>query len=171
MAELWDVFDINRNYIKGRVSERGSDDMNDDEFHLVVFVIVANSKNELLVSLRDRNKMFGGQWEFCGGSAVSGETSRMAAERELLEETGLDVKDCDGEVITTRIKYWPGSNWFYDVWLIRSEFDETKLIPQPGEVEKIERHTVEWVREQIKINNFSGLTAEYLDVLEEKLKK
>ena len=34
--ERWDVYDINRNRIEGRVSVRGSDDMTDDEFHLVI---------------------------------------------------------------------------------------------------------------------------------------
>ena len=112
--EIWDVYDINRNRIEGRTSVRGSDDMTDNEFHLVVFSVVCDSEGRLLCSMRDRNKMFGGTWEFCGGSALSGETSRQAAERELLEETGLDVKNCPGRIIAQNTKYWKGSNWFYD---------------------------------------------------------
>lgn len=161
--ELWDVYDINRKRIEGRVSVRGSDDMTDDEFHLVIFAAVCNSEGKLLCSLRDRNKMFGGTWEFCGGSALSGETSRQAAERELFEETGLDVRNCDGEIVAQNTKYWKGSNWFYDVWLFRCEFDVSNLVPQEGEVERIDSFTFEEIKELLEKNNFTGITAEFID--------
>lgn len=166
--ELWDVYDINRNRIEGRVSVRGSDDMNDDEFHLVIFAVVRNSRGGLLCGMRDRNKMFGGTWEFCGGSALSGETSRQAAERELFEETGLDVKGCPGRVIATNTKYWKGSNWFYDVWLFDCDFDIEKLVPQAGEVEKLECFSVGQVKKLLKDGNFTGITAEFIEQIQIK---
>ena len=169
--EIWDVYDINRNRIEGRVSVRGSDDMNDDEFHLVIFAVVCDDRGRLLCSMRDRNKMFGGTWEFCGGSALSGETSRQAAERELLEETGLDVSDCDGKIIADNTKYWKGSNWFYDVWMFYRDFDVNKLTPQEGEVERIEMFTIGEVRKLLEQENFTGITAEFIDKIEENIKK
>ena len=168
--EIWDIYDINRNRIVGRTSVRGSDDMTDDEFHLVIFAVVADSQGRLLCSLRDRNKMFGGVYEFCGGSALSGETSRQAAERELFEETGLDVKDCPGEIIFQNIKYWPGSNWFYDVWLFRCDFDAAKLVPQQGEVERIDFFTADEVVELLKKEEFTGITGEFIEKICEKIK-
>lgn len=168
--ELWDVYDINRNRIEGRVSVRGSDDMTDDEFHLVIFAAVCNSEGKLLCSLRDRNKMFGGTWEFCGGSALSGETSRQAAERELLEETGLDVKDCKGSIVAQNTKYWKGSNWFYDVWLFRCDFDVSALVPQQGEVERIDCFTFDEVKELLACKNFTGITEEFIDRIGDFLK-
>ena len=168
--EVWDVYDINRKRIEGRTSVRGSDDMTDDEFHLVIFAVVVDGGGNLLCSMRDRNKMFGGTWEFCGGSALSGETSRQAAERELLEETGLDVRGCDGEIVATATKFWKGSNWFYDVWLFRCEFDADSLIPQKGEVEKIEKHTIDEVKNFLEEENFTGITREFIDKIEEKIK-
>lgn len=167
--ELWDVYDINRNRIAGRVSVRGSDDMNDDEFHLVIFAVVRDSNGKLLCSMRDRNKMFGGTWEFCGGSALSGETSRQAAERELLEETGLDVSGCNGKIIATNTKYWKGSNWFYDVWLFECDFDARKLVPQQGEVEGFECFTVNQVKHQLENGNFTGITSEFINQLEKEI--
>lgn len=169
--EIWDVYDINRNRIEGRTSVRGSDDMKDDEFHLVVFVVVRDSEGKLLCSLRDRNKMFGGTYEFCGGSALLGETSRQAAERELLEETGLDVSGCRGEIIADNTKYWKGSNWFYDVWLIECDFDADKLTPQAGEVERIDKFTFDEVKRLLDENNFTGITAEFIDKIGEKIKE
>ena len=168
--EVWDVYDINRNRIEGRTSVRGSDDMTDDEFHLVVFAVVCDDDGKLLCSMRDRNKMFGGTWEFCGGSALSGETSREAAERELLEETGLNVKGCDGKIIAGNTKYWKGSNWFYDVWLFRCGFDVQALIPQKGEVEKIEKYTLEEVKYFLESGNFTGITGEFIDKIQENIK-
>lgn len=168
--EVWDIYDINRNRIDGRTSVRGSDDMKDDEFHIVVFAVVCNSDGKLLCSMRDRNKMFGGTWEFCGGSAITGETSRQAAERELLEETGLDVRGCEGRVVATNTKYWPGSNWFYDVWLFESEFDTASLTPQEGEVEKIDCFGIDQVKELLRQNNFTGITSEFIDKIEENIK-
>ena len=153
--EVWDIYDINRNKIEGRTSVRGSDDMSDDEFHIVIFAVVCNKEGKLLCSLRDRNKMFGGTWEFCGGSALSGETSRQAAQRELLEETGLDVSGCKGRVIASNTKYWPGSNWFYDVWLFESEFDVSELTPQEGEVERLGTFDIDEVKELLKTKNFN----------------
>ena len=169
--EIWDVYDINRNRIEGRVSVRGSDDMTDDEFHLVVFAIVCDGDGKLMCSMRDRNKMFGGTWEFCGGSALSGESSRQAAERELLEETGLDVRGCRGEIIFDNTKYWKGSNWFYDVWLFECDFDVKNLVPQEGEVEKIEKFGFDEVKTLLEQENFTGITAEFIHALGEKIKK
>jgi len=135
--EIWDVCDINRNLIEGRISVRGSDDMKDDEFHIVVFGVVTTPDGKIMVSKRHPDKMFGGVWEFNGGSALSGESSRQAVERELLEETGLDVKGCHGEIVKSQVKYWPGSNWIYDVWVFECEVNTQKLRPQAGEVTEI----------------------------------
>ena len=168
--ELWDIYDIHRNRIEGRRSVRGSEDMSDDEFHLVVFAAAVNNNGELLIGKRDRNKMFGGVWEFCGGSAVSGEDSKQAAMRELYEETGLDVSSCTAKCVKeTVIKYWKGSNWFYDVWLFRCDFDIEKLTPQKGEVEELKKCSIDEVRGLLESNNFTGITAEYLDDIQENL--
>ena len=169
--EIWDVCDINKNIIQGRTSVRGSDDMKDDEFHIVVFGVVITPDKKLMVSKRHPDKMFGGVWEFNGGSAVSGETSRMAVERELLEETGLDIKDCYGEIVTSKVKYWPGSNWIYDVWVFVTEVDLRKLTPQENEVVEIELHSFEWVKEQLAAGNFTSLTEEFIDSVENYIKK
>ena len=169
--EIWDVCDINKNLLPGRTSVRGSDDMKDDEFHIVVFGIVVTPDRKVLVSKRDAKKMFGGVWEFNGGSAISGESSRQAVERELLEETALDVTGAKGEIVTSRVKYYPGSNWIYDVWVLEASVDIETLVPQEGEVTELSLESIDWVREQLKKGNFTSITNEFIDDVEKYIKK
>ena len=169
--EIWDLCDINKNPLTGRTSVRGSDDMKDDEFHIVVFGIVVTPDKKVLVSKRDSRKMFGGVWEFNGGSAVSGESSRQAVERELLEETALDVKGAKGEIVTSRVKYYPGSNWIYDVWVIQTQVDIPKLVPQEGEVTELKLENLEWVKKQLENKMFTSITNEFLEDVEKYIKK
>jgi 8-oxo-dGTP pyrophosphatase MutT (NUDIX family) len=49
----------------------------------------------VLLTQRAPGKEFGRGWEFPGGSAVAGETSRLAASRELREETSIPVAPGD----------------------------------------------------------------------------
>lgn len=61
------------------------------EYHIVVQIMTVNRKGEILLTQRVPEKTSGGKWECSGGCAISGETSREAAVRELREETGLIV--------------------------------------------------------------------------------
>jgi len=49
----------------------------------------------VLLTQRASGKEFARGWEFPGGSALAGETSRFAASRELEEETGIAVPPSD----------------------------------------------------------------------------
>ncbi len=62
------------------------------EYHIVVQVMTVNHKGEILVTQRVPEKTSGGKWECSGGCAISGETSRAAAIRELFEETGISAE-------------------------------------------------------------------------------
>ncbi len=66
-----------------------------DTYHIVVQIMSVNTKGEVLLTQRVPEKTSGGRWECSGGCAVSGESSREAAVRELFEETGLVVKPED----------------------------------------------------------------------------
>ncbi|GGZ49675.1 hypothetical protein GCM10010387_49930 [Streptomyces inusitatus] len=59
-------------------------------------VLLVNPAGQYLLHLRDANKPWicdPGTWSVPGGNREPGESSRQAAERELLEETGLTVPD------------------------------------------------------------------------------
>ncbi len=85
--EYFDLYSANREPLGRRVM-RG-DPIQQGEYHIVVQVMTINRKGEILLTQRVPEKTSGGKWECSGGCAVSGESSRAAAVRELFEETGI----------------------------------------------------------------------------------
>lgn len=91
--ELWDILDEN-GIPKGYTHERGKP-VSDGDYHLVVEVFVTTPNKQLLLMRRHPDKPFGDSWEITGGSAVAGEDSLTAVQRELSEETGIKLpKEC-----------------------------------------------------------------------------
>ena len=89
MTEYFDLYTYDRKPL-GKKILRGAP-IPPGEYHIVVQVMTVNSKGEILVTQRVPEKTSGGKWECSGGCAVSGETSREAAVRELFEETGIEA--------------------------------------------------------------------------------
>ena len=56
----------------------------------VVAVVIVNSANEILLSLRPAHVHQAGLWEFPGGKVEAGEDARRALVRELGEELGIE---------------------------------------------------------------------------------
>jgi isopentenyl-diphosphate delta-isomerase len=90
-GELWDLVD-EHGAATGDVFRRGQGSWPAGRFHLVVATCVVRTDGLLLMTRRSAGKEFPQTWEFPGGSAISGESSRHAASRELREETGLLVE-------------------------------------------------------------------------------
>lgn len=130
--ELWDVYDVNR--IKtGETIKRGR--IPDGKYHLVVHICIFNLKNEMLIQQRQPFKEgWSGMWDLTvGGSAVAGDTSQSAAERELFEEIGYK-KDFSGIRPHFSFNFNAG---FDDYYLINEEIDIQKLVLQYEEVQKV----------------------------------
>ncbi len=131
--ELWDVYDINRNktnetMVRGEPIEKNN-------YHLVVHVCVFNSHGEMLIQQRQPFKEgWSNMWDITvGGSAIKGDTSQSAAERELFEEIGLrvDLKNIRPH-ITMNYNYG-----FDDIYLIEQDVDINELSLQYEEVQKV----------------------------------
>jgi len=131
--ELWDIYDKNRN-LTGRQMERGSEFGNGD-FHLVVHVCIFNSNNEMLIQQRQPWKNgWPNIWDLTvGGSALAGETSTDAAERETLEEIGYKV-DLSTERPFFTINFQYG---FDDYYIIERYIDIKDLKLQYEEVQSV----------------------------------
>ena len=144
--ELWDVYDKNRQKT-GRTVTRGlNEPLGDNEFRLVVFVCVFNLRGEMLIQKRRSFKDgWPGYWDAvtAGGSAISGETSGQAAERELFEEVG--IRTC---FINCLPHFTVNTNdAFCDFYLIRQDVDVDSL-----ELGKDEVSQVKWVTKEDMID-------------------
>ena len=61
-------------------------------YRLVVHICIFNNKGEMLIQKRASYKKWGDKWDISVGGCVSaGETSDVAAMREVKEEIGLDI--------------------------------------------------------------------------------
>ncbi|MCI5751831.1 MAG: NUDIX domain-containing protein [Oscillospiraceae bacterium] len=131
--ELWDVYDENR--VKtGRTIIRG-EEMQQGDYHMVVHVCIFGSDGKMLIQQRQPFKEgWSGKWDVTvGGSAVSGDTSRNAAVREVKEEIGLDI-DLDGVRPVMTVNFERG---FDDYYIIEQDADIDSLTLQPEEVKAV----------------------------------
>jgi len=89
--EKWDLYDKER--VKtGETMVRG-DTFPENTYHIVVHVCIFNKQGEMLIQQRQPfKKGWSNMWDVTvGGSAVAGETSARAAEREVAEEIGYTI--------------------------------------------------------------------------------
>ncbi len=139
--ELWDIYDEHRR-LTGKIHRRGLP-MEPGQYRLAVHVCIFNSKNELLIQQRQTWKSaWPAMWDVTiAGSAMAGETSQEAAEREALEELGLKL-DLSGIRPHFTMNFAQG---FDDYYLIEQEVDIASLTLQEEEVRQ-----VKWVsREEL----------------------
>ncbi len=131
--EYWDVYTEDR-IRTGRLHRRG-DRMKEGDYHLVVHVCIFNSKNQLLIQQRQPfKKGWPNMWDLSvGGSAVAGDSSSRAAEREVMEELGLelDLSHCR-PVFTMNF-----SDGFDDYYIVKKDVDLSVLRLQEEEVQRV----------------------------------
>lgn len=137
--ELWDIYTKDREKT-GKLHRRG-DRMKDGELHLVVHVCIFNSKNQMLIQQRQPfKKGWPNMWDLAAaGSALQGESSRQAAEREVFEELGLKLDLSDKRADFT-INF---ANGFDDYYLLEQDVDIAALHLQEEEVQ-----SVRWVSKE-----------------------
>lgn len=131
MAELWDIYDINKKKI-GKTAERDTYQFKEGEYHIVVTGVIINSKKEILICKRAKHKKFGLMWECSGGSILAGETSLEGIIRELKEELGIEFSKKEAIFLKEirRDKIPPD---FKDIWLFKKDIDEREIIFPDGE--------------------------------------
>ncbi len=115
--ELWDLYTADR-IPTGRTMVRG-EKMPEGLYRIVVHVCVFNRAGEMLIQQRQPFKDgWSNLWDLTvGGSAVAGETSPQAAERELAEELGLkSVLHAARPALTIHFR-----QGFDDIYLIDAE--------------------------------------------------
>ena len=122
--ELWDIYDKNK-VRTGRTMERNHFNLADDEYHP-------------------------GWWEVSGGAAQAGEESEDAVRREVLEETGLDVRNAtSGGYMFSYKRENPGEgdNYFVDIYRYVMDIDEKDIHLQEIETDGFKFATAEEIKE------------------------
>ena len=125
--ELWDILDENGNP-KGYTHERGKP-VKDGDYHLVVGVMLTTPDKRVLLTFRHPDKPNGNRWEISAGSAVAGEDSLTAVQRELHEETGVFLPK---ELFELR-KAYAGNHAFYHLYHARADISLEDIVLQEGE--------------------------------------
>ena len=131
--EIWDLYTRDR-IPTGEVHQRGMP-LPDGRYHMVVHVVIFNTKGEMLIQQRQPFKSgWPNLWDITvGGSAVAGDTSRTAAERETLEEIGLAI-DLSREQPRLTIPFDVG---FDDIYTLTMDVDLSSLRLQESEVQAV----------------------------------
>lgn len=131
--EIWDIYDKER-VLTDKTIKRG-ENLGENEYHIVVHVCIFNKENKMLIQQRQPFKEgFPNMWDITvGGSALSGETSSKAAEREVLEEIGHKVDLSNNRpFITINFEYG-----FDDYYILEEDIDTNKLNLQYEEVQAV----------------------------------
>ena len=143
--EHWDIYDANKQPT-GRTMRRNDWILKDDEYHLTVLGVVRRPDGKFLITKRVMTKAWApGHWEVSGGGVMAGETSLQAVQREVFEETGLDVSKAQGGYAFTYHRENPGQgdNYFVDVYKFIMDFTEEDVHPQEEETDGFMLATVE----------------------------
>ncbi len=131
--EYWDVYTKER-IRTGRLHRRG-DKMKNGDYDLVVHVCIFNSNNQLLIQQRQPfKKGWPNMWDLSvGGSAVAGDSSSQAAEREVMEELGLKLDLSEYRPVFTM----NFSDGFDDYYIVKKDVELSGLRLQEEEVRRI----------------------------------
>lgn len=148
--ELWDLYTKDR--IKtGKTMVRG-EKQPDGYYRMVVHVAIFNSQGEMLIQQRQPFKSgWSNMWDITvGGSAIAGDTSQTAAEREVLEELGYSLSlEKIRPALTINFK-----GGVDDMYLVEAEVDLNKLTLQYEEVQAVKWASKDEILSMIDDNTF-----------------
>ena len=159
--ELLDLYTADRVKLD-RTMVRG-DAVPEGCYRIVVHVCIFDPEGRMLIQQRQPFKEgWSNMWDITvGGSAVAGDTSRTAAERETREEIGLDIDLTD--VRPSLTLYW--EHGFDDYYLLTRELDPASLHLQYEEVQTVRWATREEIHRMIDDGEFIPYEKGLIDLL------
>ncbi|MDP2864142.1 MAG: NUDIX domain-containing protein [bacterium] len=154
--ELVDICDENNNLLG--IQKMGNEAHKNGLWHRASHVWIYNSKGEILLQLRAKNKeLYPDMWDIsAAGQVGAGEEPIVSGLREIEEEIGLSVKEGDLDffkvkkckAIFRNIK----DNEFCYVYLFKFDGDIKNLNLQDEEVQSIQFLPFEKIEEELKTN-------------------
>lgn len=150
LMEKFDLYNFDRT-LSGKIIERGNP-VPDGYFRLVVVTFVFNSKGQMLIQQRQKNKKnWSNLWDVSSsGHVQAGESSQTGAMRELKEEIGIDY-DLNGVAPFLTTSFTHGFN---DYYLIHMDVDPSKLKLQEEEVQAVKWASKEEIFKMIDEGTF-----------------
>lgn len=129
----------------------------DGDWHYAVQIWLVNDQNEVLLQRRAADKdSYPGLFDIsCAGHVVAGETPIAAAVAELNEEIGLVVSPNNLELLgqyKEQSRPAPDfiNNSFYDLYLLRRNFEVDQLHFQRSEISEIVTMSAKFLRAQLQ---------------------
>lgn len=177
MDEIIDIVDEN-NDLTGITKSR-NDAHREGLWHRLINICIYNSKGEILLQLRSKDKMiYPDMWDISvAGHIGAGEQPLNAALRETGEETGLNAKKEDLDFYKIRPEeYQKGDvnmKEFLYIFLLKYDGGISKLKIQKEEVQEIRFMPIIEVEEELKSGSlkFAPHGAYWEDVLSEVKRK
>ncbi len=159
--EKWDLYTVDRKKTS-QTMIRG-DKIPDGLYRLAIHVCIFNSEGKMLIQKRQSSKdTWPNKWDVTvAGSAISGETSIMAAEREVYEELGLKICLANKSPSLT-INFNEG---FIDVYLLNMDLDLDTLKLQDEEVKAVSWANIDEIKTMIKEKKFIPYYNSLIDLL------
>ena len=159
--ELFDLYTAEREKT-GRTMVRG-EPVPEGFYRLVVHVCIFDPEGRMLIQQRQPfKKGWSNLWDISvGGSAVAGDSSRAAAERETREELGLSI-DLSG-VRPTMTIYWEYG--FDDYYVLTQAVDPDTLRLQYEEVQQVRWATKEEILRMIDDGRFIPYEKSQIELL------
>lgn len=142
--EYFDVIDINRKPLN-KVKARG-EQLEENEYNVGVEAWILNSKREVLITQRSKNKSHSNLWECPGGCSIAGESSLQTLKREMEEEIGIDISNIDVKYVDTKLY----KKQFVDIYTFNIDIDITKLKLQEEEVQDAKWVSIEELENMYK---------------------
>ncbi len=164
--EKWDLYDRYGRPL-GRTINRGAR-FRTGEHHLVVHVWVVNSAGRLLIQRRSScRRMMPNVWAVTSGSAVAGETSEVAARRELAEELGIHLPSEAFGFLGRLVR----RNSLCDIYLVQRDIAVPNMKLQRKEVSQVRWVTGDQLYGMVKERRFHHYGDPYFRFVAEGIRR
>ena len=159
--ELFDLYTADREKT-GRTMER-SERTPPGFYRMIVHVCIFGEDGRMLIQQRQPfTKGWANFWDVSvGGSAISGDSSRSAAERETWEELGLSIDLMD--VRPSMTIHW--EHGFDDYYVLTQDVDPASLHLQEEEVQAVKWATLEEILQMIDDGRFIPYEKSLIELL------
>ena len=156
--EIWDIYDQNGN--RTDKTHRRGDPINPGDFHLVVENWIKNNNEEYLIQKRTKPlRNYIDPWSTTAGSAVKGESSILAVQRETHEEMGLFFHQ--SKILFIQRSFF--DDFFMDVYETVWNGRIEDVVFDPKEVSEVKWVTKSEIQKMYQTRDFYSHRTTYLE--------